>query len=792
MHGRGPVLALAAAAALACSAEQTKPKASHGIETPLSASTLSAPQPAPERNLDFRSFTRFLAAPQFEAARVAYDDGRYEDALSLFEATVGQALQHDEADVETCFQLGHLRSKAGHTAEAAQAFESAARSSWALSAYARYFAAVAYDQAGAKPAALALLDDTPETVPFRQNADLLRAELLLDLDRRAEGIAQLRSLLAADPKPLGWASASLRLSAALLDGAAPGGSSSDLPEALDRARHVAIELAGTPVAADATELEQRVLAAMTPEEFAKYEPLTPKQELVRLGALVDQRKWADANVAADELINKLNGEQAFSSIGCEARLLRAKAQGGLREWGKAVDQLGDAVAHCQGEDLRARLLFVVGKYAQFDKRYSAAIRAFAALESEAPTHRLADDARIRRAESYRELGDDAKFTELLSTITLDYPDGDVALDGLFELALQRIEKGDWAQAANVLERAFPRADREDRVRDHEYAGRERYFRARAWFQLGQVERSLAEFERLVTERPLSYYMLLALSRLEAVDAPRAERAFARAIAQTESAPFSFPHRPEFDGEVFQRALALARQGELDWAQRELESLSGLDQPELLWAIALSYGRAGAPDRAQALARGKLTDWLVRWPTADWRTPWELAFPRPYHDIVKRAARAQSVPEALVYAVMREESAFRPEVVSPADAYGLMQLIQPTARHFGKKLGLPYDARALKRPSVNIALGTAVLGNYGGAFPDDPLLAIPSYNAGPGRPKRWLKERPGLDFDVWVELIPFTETRRYTKRVLSSRGAYTFLYQDEDPADLRLPLRFSED
>jgi soluble lytic murein transglycosylase len=105
--------------------------------------------------------------------------------------------------------------------------------------------------------------------------------------------------------------------------------------------------------------------------------------------------------------------------------------------------------------------------------------------------------------------------------------------------------------------------------------------------------------------------------------------------------------------------------------------------------------------------------------------------------------------------------------------------------------LAHDARALTRPSVNIALGTAVLSNYGSVFPDDPLLAIPSYNAGPGRPKRWLKERPGLDFDVWVELIPFTETRRYTKRVLSSRAAYTFLYENQDPASLRLPLRFSQ-
>lgn len=781
-----PIVALLAAGG--CSAEQARQKASHGIETPLTARPPEPNEGALRPALDFRNLTRFLAAPEFEAARLAYDDGRHEDALQAFTEAVRPALEKDDLDAETWFQLGRLQSRAGHHAEAAASFERSARATWSLTAYARYFAALAHEASGSKRAALALLDGTRSDLPFAASANLLRAELLLAEGSRTDGIVLLRSLLASDEKPAGWARASLRLGRALVESAPLDPSA--LTEALDRARRVSIELAGTPLAAEALELEQRVLATMTEAAFAESAALTPQQELARLAALVEQQDWDDARIAADELIQRLGNEQAFSELGCEARALRAKAQGALKQWGKAVDQLTDALVRCSGEDVRARLHFLAGKYAQIDKRYAAATRIFAALEREAPTHRLADDARIRRAQSYRELGDDASFTELLSRITLDYPEGDVALDGLFELALLRIEKGDWAGAAAVLERAFPKAEREDRMRDHEFAGRERYFRARAWQQQGNVEQSLVEFEKIIFERPLSYYMLLSLSRLEAADPVRARAACARALAETERAPFTFPHRPEFEGEVFQRALALARHGELDFAQEELTGMAALDQSDLLWAIALSYGRAGAPDRSHALARGKLTDWLSRWPTADWRAPWELAFPRPYPELVRRAAEKEGVAEPLVYAVMREESAFRPEVVSPADAYGLMQIIIPTARHFGRKLGLPHDPRALRRPSINIALGAAVLGNYKSAFPDDPLLAIPSYNAGPGRPKRWLADRPGLDFDVWVELIPFTETRRYTKRVLSSRGAYTYLYETQDPASLRLPLRLS--
>jgi soluble lytic murein transglycosylase len=139
--------------------------------------------------------------------------------------------------------------------------------------------------------------------------------------------------------------------------------------------------------------------------------------------------------------------------------------------------------------------------------------------------------------------------------------------------------------------------------------------------------------------------------------------------------------------------------------------------------------------------------------------------------------------------MREESAFHEGAVSPADAYGLMQVIPDTARHFGKQAGVPHDKDSLVRGDVSITLGSHVLSSYGERFPDDPLLAIPAYNAGPGRPKRWLEQLPGPDFDLWVELIPYRETRRYTKRVLASRAAYAFLYYRSDANDpFLLPLK----
>ena len=102
-----------------------------------------------------------------------------------------------------------------------------------------------------------------------------------------------------------------------------------------------------------------------------------------------------------------------------------------------------------------------------------------------------------------------------------------------------------------------------------------------------------------------------------------------------------------------------------------------------------------------------------------------------------------------------------------------------------------SAQTLKRPSVNVALGCRVLGKLLSRFEQLPLLAIPGYNAGPGRPARWVKERPDLDVDVWIESIPYSETREYTKRVLASRAVYTWLY-DRNRAEqaMVLPLKIA--
>src|SRR5690606_16157331 len=258
------------------------------------------------------------------------------------------------------------------------------------------------------------------------------------------------------------------------------------------------------------------------------------------------------------------------------------------------------------------LLYLGGKYARFDGRHMQAIQRFEQLEREVPGHRLADDARLYAAQSYFKLGVEARFTELLSNMPRDYPKGDMVMDGVFELALRRIDRGDWSGAASVLELGKQLTLGHDSARGQEHSGRERYFLARALGEMKHESRALDEYEAIVAELPLSYYMLHAYSRLKQADPGRAERTLARAKKLSETQPFSFEHRAEFATPEFVRGMELLRQGELEPAREELAELgvwSGSANTKLLWGVALLYARAGAAKLSHTMTRGLLTDWM---------------------------------------------------------------------------------------------------------------------------------------------------------------------------------------
>jgi soluble lytic murein transglycosylase len=133
--------------------------------------------------------------------------------------------------------------------------------------------------------------------------------------------------------------------------------------------------------------------------------------------------------------------------------------------------------------------------------------------------------------------------------------------------------------------------------------------------------------------------------------------------------------------------------------------------------------------------------------------------------------------------MREESAFNPDAISPADAVGLMQIIPPTAERIAEDLGVPYARDMLHSPRTSIAFGSYYLRRLLDRFGNQVPLALAAYNAGPQAVSRWLAAGEALPLDVWVAKIPYTETRRYVRRVMANLARYSYLHggSEELPA-----------
>ena len=128
--------------------------------------------------------------------------------------------------------------------------------------------------------------------------------------------------------------------------------------------------------------------------------------------------------------------------------------------------------------------------------------------------------------------------------------------------------------------------------------------------------------------------------------------------------------------------------------------------------------------------------------------------------------------------MRQESGFRPDVVSPANAVGLMQLIPPTAERVAKELSLPYEQDALRSPAYNVKLGSFYLKKLLDLFAGNFALAAAAYNAGPQAVFRWLENSSDLPLDVFVARIPFEETQGYVERVLGNQARYRYVEAGE--------------
>jgi soluble lytic murein transglycosylase len=748
-----------------------------------------------------------VALPQVS---IVLDDPRLHDARERERAKdwagAARALEQARpspsslAPAEACgwdFVEGRLLGAASDLAGSAAAFDRASIASCPISAYAQLRAAQAYARAGRMEEAVARARAVPDGLAAVDEAKIVLAEALAAKGEPVEAIEIWRALLAASPHMARWVDTAVRLATTLLDGLPAGSDPSGVAqEAYDLATRVVVEAPKLAEPSGATAQRARAVALLRTRDPRFSDALADADRIKLAQAWLDAGEASRAAAEMNALLAAqpkapLPAPSTPNATRCRAASVRATAAAKAKGM-SAADAWSDAIVACAGDDALAAALYSGGKASLAAKRTQEGLDRLATVEQMFPKHRLADDARFHAALAVKDAGDEARFLAMMSSLVGDYPEGDMRSEATFRVALAHLARGDWAKAIAPLDEITAR---EPSDRHWATSARAAYFRARAAAELGDAADAKARYAQIVKESPLAFYMTQAYARLAAMDATAAVHALDEAVTRDDDrVAFPSVDHVELRAPVVERACRLLEVGEIDEAKRELAAAGtladGVDA-EVAWYIGQLYNRAGAPEVGHALAKGKRNGYLAHYPVGRWRAAWEVAFPRAFEPIVQKESTANRIPMPLTWAIMREESSFYPEAKSPSNAFGLMQLIVPTAKWMAAGTPFGADEASLKRPDVSVALGTKLLATLRGQYAVNPALAISAYNGGGGAVNRWVAQRASADFDLWVELIPWDETRLYTKRVLASQAAYAFLYERSALAEvLTLPRQVS--
>jgi soluble lytic murein transglycosylase len=358
-----------------------------------------------------------------------------------------------------------------------------------------------------------------------------------------------------------------------------------------------------------------------------------------------------------------------------------------------------------------------------------------------------------------------------------YPGTKWVDDALWFLGLSHFFLGEWDAARERLEALGKRGGALE-------GGKGQYWLARTDERLGgaRLDEAVAGYRAVIKRFPFSWYALLAGARLAArgevigpfgVDAPtprgpalagdldeglasddliaRVDELIAAGLGVDAGLELERGEKPFLKGHPRGPALALM----LDRYRRA----GDFGRP---WMIAVSYSGSALDGPAEGDAR--------RW--------WEAAYPRAYRELIERHQALGHNPEGYLYSIMRKESGFNPHDISYADAQGLLQMIPPTTMRVVKEIGLRYDDGKLYEPEFNIQTGSWYIGHMLAKFKSQIPIGAGSFNSGPRPVMKWLDQNGDREIDEFVELVPYTQTREYMKKVTENYARYRYLYAGE--------------
>lgn len=365
-----------------------------------------------------------------------------------------------------------------------------------------------------------------------------------------------------------------------------------------------------------------------------------------------------------------------------------------------------------------------------------------------------------------------------------FPNSAETANAQFELAWAAHDRKDFQTSSRLLIEHL--ANYADKNTDNR--GRAGYWAARDSQLAGKMGEADTLYEAMLKRYDANWYGYLAKQRLDEMQRAGLRRKYAvttpsdvltRAAANLEPIFIAKENALASSEQIIVKAKQLATINLDDYAFGELNQVSkqAPDSPRINLALAELHQLRFEMVEAFSALRRSFPDYSQMKPEELTREEWTIFYPLNHWNIIKREAVNKSLDAYNVAGLIRQESVYNPRAKSPANAYGLMQLLLPTAQATARRegVGRAINVSSLYEPALNIQLGTAYLRQQMDNFGRLEYVAA-AYNAGPGRAVRWRAELP-LQIDEWAEAIPFKETRGYVQGIIRNSLQYKRLYDE---------------
>jgi soluble lytic murein transglycosylase len=711
---------------------------------------------------------------RFEQGLSFYKKGEFARALKIFQQSEEELGEH-RLQPDAIFMQGQALRALNNWPEAARAFSRAAETHALLSDYALFFQGEALQKMGEGEKGIEIFQSLVALHPQSRlvpQAHLRMAEIYLGLGNYSKTMEIGERLLK------GNAGKDSSAQIFLLLGQAREGLK-QFPEAIKTYQELWVKY---PLHSNASKARLR-WESLVREKKIPAEKIPPEALLQRALQFYQANFFEAALSEIDEMEGyplrsyptHYSGDRWIDDLYFHRGMCHFR----LKQYSKAVETFDLIVRNSRNEGAAEKSLFWMFQTFVRSGRNDEALSALALLQASYPQSSFMAQALYLQAAVNEEMGETVKAISLYRAMAEKYPQNSLRFGALWSAG--------WLL---YLSKDYPAAIQDwDRLKNMEpnfrWIEKVLYWKGRALEKMGQTREAEESYGQLLSNFSTSYYSQLVLARRRPLGLPKGpfppleDRALPPFMAVKENLTGSMILHLE-------KGRVLARLTLLSLAVEEFEAAEeeGTNLEDLWMEISRLYREAEDYYRSNLLVRKKFAlKPLTGGPSEREKTLHLLAYPPGHPSLINRYASARNLDPALLCAVILEESRFHSQALSPAGARGLMQIIPPTGKKVAKELKVPrFSADQLFEPGVNIRLGSwylaKLLEDFGGKIP----LALAAYNAGPHMVRKWLTDGSSTAEDEFVENIPYSETRNYVIRVMTSAQVYRTLYRPpEKPA-----------